>query len=135
MKVLSNFDRVVSEVLADKVKSRLNFKVGCSKVEVFRSQPYNCLLADAPLCRVTWRLTASAMMSGPSWSRTFSSNASRETTSRPIKSRSLAATLSDLAKSKDLCGRCGYLERDISSAIGVGNYCGYKWRSHFHPPG
>jgi transcription initiation factor TFIIA small subunit len=27
MKILSNFDRVITEVLADKVRARLNFKV------------------------------------------------------------------------------------------------------------
>ncbi len=28
MKILGHFDRIVQEVLADKVKARLNFKVG-----------------------------------------------------------------------------------------------------------
>lgn len=29
MKILVNFDKAIAEVLADKVKARLTFKVGC----------------------------------------------------------------------------------------------------------
>ena len=32
MKILANFDKAVAEVLADKVKARLTFKVSCAAI-------------------------------------------------------------------------------------------------------
>jgi hypothetical protein len=31
MKILANFDKAVADVLAEKVKARLTFKVGCDR--------------------------------------------------------------------------------------------------------
>ena len=38
MKILANFDRSITEVLADKVKARLTFKVHTSLVDIGRWQ-------------------------------------------------------------------------------------------------
>lgn len=38
MKILSTFDRVVTEVLADKVRARLTFKVSCLAKDIPRGQ-------------------------------------------------------------------------------------------------
>jgi hypothetical protein len=39
MKILNNFDRVVAEVLADKVKARLTFKVSMLLCQIGHSWP------------------------------------------------------------------------------------------------
>jgi hypothetical protein len=64
MKILLNFDKAVAEVLADKVKSRLQFKVGL----------LSCITSELALnryaCRATWTRTGSAMKYGPLLSKT-----------------------------------------------------------------
>lgn len=68
MKILTAFDKAVAEVLADKVKSRLTFKVR-RQIQVAR-----CILAGKfvfflPKYRVTSKPTGSATTCGLSWSR------------------------------------------------------------------
>ena len=47
MKILMNFDRIISEVLADKVKSRLSFKVGAAQAMIESPEQDGKLMAVA----------------------------------------------------------------------------------------
>lgn len=87
MKVIATFDKSITEVLADKVKTRLNFKVRarckyCKKQYLF---PSSCTLYVA---RVTWTPIGSAMKSGPSLSKMSASSSTIKTLFRPIESKS-----------------------------------------------
>lgn len=72
MKVVSRFDKTIAEVLADKVKARLNFKVGdiyntnlgvgtVHCVELSMDKSANAVVDS----RVIWIPTASVTRSGP----------------------------------------------------------------------
>jgi hypothetical protein len=65
MKILANFDRAITEVLADKVKARLNFKVHGHLVS-FWADMSKLLANTGSQQRATSILTASATKSGPS---------------------------------------------------------------------
>lgn len=100
MKVIATFDKSITEVLADKVKTRLNFKVRASceyrKKEKIYIDP--SLLMHSCVARVTWTPIDSAMKSGPSLSKMSASSSTIRTLCRPIESKSSAATQSDREK-------------------------------------
>lgn len=81
MKILSTFDRVITEVLADKVQVKLSFKVhfpagddtrmeeeeGEEEEEEENAGSFWCLaVTDHLMCRATWTPTDSATKSGRS---------------------------------------------------------------------
>ncbi|EEP75512.1 transcription initiation factor IIA gamma chain [Uncinocarpus reesii 1704] len=49
MKILSNFDRVITEVLADKVKAKLSFKASLGHLDTYRfcDEVWTFLIKDA----------------------------------------------------------------------------------------
>lgn len=101
MKVIATFDKSITEVLADKVKTRLNFKVRASceyckkeKENLF----YPSLLMHSCVARVTWTPIDSAMKSGPSLSKMLASSSTIRTLCRPIESKLSAVTQSDREK-------------------------------------
>ena len=89
MRILTNFDKAVADVLADKVKARLTFKVGALP---HPSTP----IADR--CRDISIPTDSVTTCGPSSSRTSTSSWITTSKFMPTASKSSAATQSDLAK-------------------------------------
>lgn len=102
MKVIATFDKSITEVLADKVKTRLNFKVRASceycKAEKEKKNFYPSLLMHSCVARVTWTPIDSAMKFGPSLSKMSASSSTIRTLCRPIESKSSAATQSDREK-------------------------------------
>lgn len=74
MKILSTFDRVITEVLADKVQVKLSFKVHFPAGDYTRREEEEenagsvwCLaVTDHLMCRATWTPTDSATKSGRS---------------------------------------------------------------------
>lgn len=62
MKILSNFDRSITEVLAEKVKANLTFKVRVWRRQKRRGREG----AKCTGYRAIWTRIASAMKSGPS---------------------------------------------------------------------
>jgi hypothetical protein len=61
MKILSNFDRTITEVLADKVKANLTFKVCFWPSKAVETRELNSVCE----LRATWTRTASATKFGP----------------------------------------------------------------------
>lgn len=95
MKVISQFDKCVTEVLADKVKARLTFKVAVYEIHGCR------LIADyIKPSRVTWTLIAFAMKSGPSSSKKSTSSLTIPIQFMQTESRSSAAMRRDLVSSE-----------------------------------
>lgn len=96
MKVIATFDKSITEVLADKVKTRLNFKVrACcefaTKNQNQKTKKKNIspsLLMHSCVARVTWTPIGSAMKSGPSLSKMSASSSTIKTLFRPIESKS-----------------------------------------------
>lgn len=90
MKILSTFDRVITEVLAEKVQVKLSFKVHCpagkKREEGIRRKRRIgerreegggyclCLTVTDWICRATWIPTDSATKCGRSLSRTLTSS-------------------------------------------------------------
>ena len=83
MKILINFDKAVADVLSDKVKSRLTFKVGGTLATRWVTWH-----ADALSTRDISIRTVSATTSGPLLSRTSTSSSIMRIRSTPIGSRS-----------------------------------------------
>ena len=81
MKVVARFDRAISEVLADKVKARLNFKVRARKgCPVYRTTPTHYRAISMSIGSVT--------TSGRSRSETSTSNWITTSPFKPTRSRS-----------------------------------------------
>jgi hypothetical protein len=100
MKILTNFDKAVADVLADKVKARLTFKV-CSDT-LHSPVELAAWINNVYLYRATSIPTASATTSGPSLSKTSTSSSTTRTRSTPTASRSSAATPSVRVKLRGL---------------------------------
>lgn len=84
MKILSNFDRAIAETLAEKVKSRVTFKVSLHKRgsvspsrEGYTKTSY----------RATWKRIDSATTSGLSWSKMSDSKVMADKNSKQTRSR------------------------------------------------
>jgi hypothetical protein len=93
MKILINFDKAVADGLADKVKTRLTFKVSLALDMACRH------VLTCPR-RATSIPTASVTTSGRSLSKTSTSSSTTRTRSTPTESRLSAVTQSVLAKSR-----------------------------------
>lgn len=93
MKILINFDKAVADVLSDKVKSRLTFKVGFQLTH----WKYETLTRSSRGISIH---IDSATMSGPLLSRILTSNSTTRTKSTPIGSRLSAVTRNGLARPK-----------------------------------
>jgi len=98
MKILANFDRSITEVLAEKVKARLTFKV-CDERLVEGNEGQS----RANKRRAIWTLIGSAMKSGRSKLRMWCSKwRTRARRSRQINWRSWAAIARDPAMFENL---------------------------------
>lgn len=102
IKIMTNFDQVMSQVLGDRVKARMSFKVGAYASVT----PYSEFNTESCFLRVIWIPTASVTKSGHSSSKTSSSSWTTRSRSKPRRSRLSAA-----------CQRTKHSDEDLGSSM------------------